>query len=696
MELHKCLAHPQVERATASLKQSAVCSLLHEAVAEAVLGHRQPPLLDHELEPLEFGEGRQQPRPGEETLEQGQTKGAPDHGRGRDQLARPRVKPIETRLQGLLDSGRDRGLADERESAVLSLERAALAQISNSLRDEVWVASGPLGKEPSELLRQIPSGVRLRERARVHGGKRLQLEFEEQAPVPPAGAVDEVPGGVIGVASMDDQEPDGGLLGRGKQLLEQRERGLVGPVEILEHQAQRPFSRQGEDELVEPVERLLPDGVGGEVAHPLLLLRLEHHAEQGGEEGIGLVCLLSERAGELHSELQADASFGLGDAEAEPGAKQLAHRPVGNGLCVGHGVTGEEADAAVEAPLHLGDKARLANPRLACDGDDQAPSIEELVKGFGQRRELVLPADERRFEASRRSFADAHHSEGSDRLALSLQLDRSKVLQLERVPDEVPRARPHDQVAERLQACRHVDRVAERVVEHVRGCVTLGDDHRARVDRHSGYELHPVGGRDLGRVAGERLAERERRPDRPDRVVLVRRGSAEQRQNTVSGQLRDRAAEALDLLAHQPHDLIEQELRPLRAELLADRSRVGNVSDQRGHDPPLTSGHHHGEVLRRGRAGRNVLGTLGCPVTGIGDASALARPHLHLADDLFGGPALRPSSRVRAVGLLAVQVAVSLALSLITFFRDQPLAARSEATPMGQLGGPLGPRGCGG
>ncbi len=106
-----------MELAPAGLDERAVGGLLHEPVPEAVLGRGSAPLLDDELEPLELGEGRQQPRPGEEPLEQGQAEGAPDHGGGRDQLARLGVEPVEPRLQRLLERGRDRGLADEHDAA---------------------------------------------------------------------------------------------------------------------------------------------------------------------------------------------------------------------------------------------------------------------------------------------------------------------------------------------------------------------------------------------------------------------------------------------------------------------------------------------------------------------------------------------------------------------------------------------------
>ena len=155
VELHERLADPQVELPPARLDERPVGDLLHEPVPEAVLGRGSAPLLDHELEPLELGERRPEPRPREEPLEQREAEGAPDHGGGREQLARVGVEPVEPRLQCLLDGGRDRGLADEHEAAVLPLQRAALAQVSNRLPDEVRVAARALGEQLRELVRQL-------------------------------------------------------------------------------------------------------------------------------------------------------------------------------------------------------------------------------------------------------------------------------------------------------------------------------------------------------------------------------------------------------------------------------------------------------------------------------------------------------------------------------------------------------------
>ncbi len=84
-------------------------------------------------------------------------------------------------------------------------------------------------------------------------------------------------------------------------------------------------------------------------------------------------------------------------------------------------------------------------------------------------------------------------------------------------------------------------------------------------------------------------------------VVLVTDRRAEDGKEAVPGQLRNRSAEALDLLAHEDGDLVEEELRPLRAELLSDRRRAGNVGDEDGDESPLSCGHRHDASLERGQ-----------------------------------------------------------------------------------------------
>src|SRR5262249_59685702 len=122
--------------------------------------------------------------------------------------------------------------------AVLSCEGAALAKISNRLRYEVRVAAGTVAEERDQLFRQLASGRGRRQRPRVSLSQRLQLQLGEQPSEAPARTIDEVPGRAIRIAAMDEQKPHRRVLGGRKELIEQGERGLVGPVEVLQHKAQ--------------------------------------------------------------------------------------------------------------------------------------------------------------------------------------------------------------------------------------------------------------------------------------------------------------------------------------------------------------------------------------------------------------------------------------------------------------------------
>src|SRR5262245_37992347 len=133
MDALERFADRAMDRAPAGLEQRAVRDLLHEPVAEAVLGRGSASLLDHELKPLELGQGREQANLREDALEQREPEGAADDRGRRDQLASLVVEPAEPSLQRLLDGGRDRGLAGEDEPAVLANERAPLAEVADGL-----------------------------------------------------------------------------------------------------------------------------------------------------------------------------------------------------------------------------------------------------------------------------------------------------------------------------------------------------------------------------------------------------------------------------------------------------------------------------------------------------------------------------------------------------------------------------------
>ena len=125
-------------------------------------------------------------------------------------------------------------------------------------------------------------------------------------------------------------------------------------------------------------------------------------------------------------------------------------------------------------------------------------------------------------------------------------------------------------------------------------------DDRPRVDPNAGRQLDVVSRCDLAPVTGQCLVYGQSRAHGPFGVVAVRHGRAEEGEQTVARVLGHGAAEAAHLLLLQARQLVEEELRALGTETLADRGRVDDVGDQHRHDPTLADGLAHGAILTSG------------------------------------------------------------------------------------------------
>lgn len=135
----------------------------------------------------------------------------------------------------LVDAPAPRGLVEQ--------DRAGLDQVAQDLADEEWVAPG-LGRESTRERQTV--GIELV--ARCSGDQLGNLIRSEPAQTDPRHTVAppqirEHPGqqmvlGQIRVAIGDDQQQRA-LLYRAGRVLEQRDRLPVGPMEVVEHHAQR-------------------------------------------------------------------------------------------------------------------------------------------------------------------------------------------------------------------------------------------------------------------------------------------------------------------------------------------------------------------------------------------------------------------------------------------------------------------------
>ena len=65
----------------------------------------------------------------------------------------------------------------------------------------------------------------------------------------------QTPGAVIALRPQREDEHDRHVLGEREQLLEEKNRGRVRPVEILEREDERAFLREPGEELADHLER---------------------------------------------------------------------------------------------------------------------------------------------------------------------------------------------------------------------------------------------------------------------------------------------------------------------------------------------------------------------------------------------------------------------------------------------------------
>ena len=89
----------------------------------------------------------------------------------------------------------------------------------------------------------------------------------------------------------------------------------------------------------------------------------------------------------------------------------------------------------------------------------------------------------------------------------------------------------------------------------------------------------------------------ERGADRTFRIVLVSDRSAEEREQSVAGEILDGASERLDGRDHASHGVADDELQLLGVEALAERGRPDEVGEEGGDDAAFVADVHPG-ILR--------------------------------------------------------------------------------------------------
>ncbi len=281
-----------------------------------------------------------------------------------------------------------------------------------------------------------------------------------------AGSLAQPPGRLVAIGAVDQHEAELHFLGQREQVLHQLERERVGPLQVVDDDAQRALLGEAPHDLRHGGERLLLHGLAAQLAQGGVGLGLERLAEQAREERIGRFRIARELA-ERGLQLEPDARLRRIDADAEPVAQEVAHRPVGEVLGVRAGPALEEADAIAEAPAGLDDESRLADARLARDREDRAAAVGDRLAGALEHGQLAAAPDQRHERAHLRRSSRARDARGTQRPLEPSQLDLAERLELEAELHLALGLGTDDDAAlggQLLQARRDVRGIAERVV----------------------------------------------------------------------------------------------------------------------------------------------------------------------------------------------------------------------------------------
>ncbi len=378
-----------------------------------------------------------------------------------------------------------------------------------------------------ELCRFAP-GERVDQPRAVVRRQSLQLDRggTHVAPAPPRALVEQV-----GTGQAQDQ--DGNALDPARQMLDQVEHRLLGPVDVLEDE----HERLQVGELRCPGLRGPRDlGRGAVAAH-----RIENAGRQSEQ-------IRDRFVAAAFPQLLGGRVDGIVVGDPRCDLHHLGDRPVRDPLPVGQAAPVENR-RALDAGDELPGQPRLPDPGGPVHRDEVHPAIscragDRVVKQL----ELLLAPDE----------GHGHAEPASDHLGDG---------------DEPPGLDPVGEAPRRLGSERgRDDRVAgepldPRAEQHLAGLCSLLQP-RGRIDREprrerrlglfrddlAGLDADP----DLEPEVLDRLHDREGRPHRPLGVVFVRKGDAERGHHGIARELLDDAAVGRDAMGH----LIEEARQP--------------------------------------------------------------------------------------------------------------------------------------
>jgi hypothetical protein len=501
---------------------------------------------------------------------------APHHRGLLHQLTLERRQRVEPRGEHRLD----------RLGQLAGVRAAALGDAPGHLLGEQGVAPGALHHRLGDGL--AGGQQRRDEELGLGGGERLQHQLGRgTTPTAPARpAVEQLVAG-----QADQHQRCAHPLG---EVLDRVEHAVVGPVDVLERQHQRPPAGQCLDARAQRREERL--------AQALRVLACRHQvgghleADQAGDQrglALGLLghrrSLGAEQVERVVAQLRPRLLGGVGVDDAAFLAQHLAERPEHDAAPVGQAAAGAEGRGdgpRSQLALQLAQDARLAHAGLSDQRHQVRRALQlDPLEDRLESGQLLLAAHQRGL-ARRRAAADRvlrHHRDGlprRDGLGLALQLERLELLVLDRAA-----RRAHGALADgdaprpsrALQPGGDVDHVSHHGV-------VLADragEHLPGVHAHAQVEVHAIG-QVLVHVPHRGL-HAEPGAHRALLVVLVGDRRAEDRHDVVAYVLVDGPAVALDLRSEPHQHAVDERLHGLGVHALRHGGVAGQVGEQDGH-----------------------------------------------------------------------------------------------------------------
>ena len=319
----------------------------------------------------------------------------------------------------------------------------------------------------------------------------------------------------------------------------------------------------------------------------------------------------------------ADLAGVVARLDAEITAQEIGDGQVGRRLAVRHRPALEDQAVGGQIRMnHLMIEARLADARLADDGNDLAAALTRAGQRLADARDLRLAADEPRESGGTAGLQprpcpkSARQFEHRDRLGQALDRDVAQRLEGQPAfgqPGGRQRYARRAGTGELLEARGEMHGGPDCVVLDGEVVANRTDDDLARVDADADHRVDADLAPHLGPDLSHGVVDRERGITGADGVILVGDRRAEHGHDTVAQQLADRAFVAVHAAHHRLYRRIEDMTGRLGIEARHQLERALDVGKQHRDELAL--------ALQRAAAGpddfREMLGRMVGQLDGI-------------------------------------------------------------------------------